>query len=227
MAASSPSPIAPSGSMPVLDFRVEDAGALERAAVPTLRFALRIEAGGARIQSILLHTQVQIAARRRRYDEEAEKRLFDLFGEPERWGSTLRTLPWTRHTQVVPGFTGSVLVDVPIPCTYDFDVVAARYFHALRDGGVPLELLFSGTVFYSGQGGMLQAGQIAWDREAEYRLPVAVWRETMERYFPGTTWLRLRTDAFDRLQAYRSRAGLPSWEAAIESLLRGREEGEA
>ena len=220
MTAASPSPIAPSGSMPVLDFRVEDAGALERAAVPTLRFALRIEAGGARIQSILLHTQVQIAARRRRYDEEAEVRLYELFGEPERWGSTLRTLPWTRATLTVPPFTGATTVDLPVPCTYDFEVAASRYLDALGDGEVPLEFLFGGTVFYADADGLLKTARIAWDKEAEYRLPVQVWRRTMDHYFPNSAWLRLRKDSFDRLYAYKARNALTSWEDAVDSLLR-------
>ncbi len=221
MAAASPSPIARAGSVPELAFSVKDASALQYAAVPTLRFGLRIEAEGDRdVRSILLQTQVQIAARRRRYDKAAEERLFELFGQPERWGTTLRTLPWTRHTQVVPPFTGGTDVDLLVPCTYDFEVVASRYLHALRDGEVPLELLFSGTVFYAGEGGMLQTAQIAWDREAEYRLPVSVWRETMERHFPGDTWLRLSTQAFDRLQLYRSRNGLNSWNEVVDELLR-------
>jgi hypothetical protein len=208
---------------PELSFRVEDAAPLEHAAVPTLRFGLRIEAGGRAVRSILLHTQVQIAARRRRHERAEEERLFELFGEPERWGTTLRTLTWLRHTQVVPAFTGDTRVELAVPCTYDFDVVATRYLHALADGEVPLELLFSGTIFYSGEGGMMQTAQIAWDREAEYALPVSVWRETMERYFPGTAWLRLRTDTFDRLHAYRSRNALTSWEHAIDTLLRERD----
>jgi Family of unknown function (DUF6084) len=220
----SPTPVTPVGSLPQLAFRVEEASALEHAAAPTLRFGLRIDApDGERIRSILLHTQVQIAARRRRHEPAEEDRLFELFGERERWGSTLRTLPWLRTTQVVPGFTGTTTLDLEVPCTYDFDVAASRYLHALEDGEVPLELLFSGTVFYAGASGLLQTAQIAWDREAEYALPVAVWRDTMERYFPGTAWLRLRSSTFDRLHAYRSRNALTSWEDAIDSLLDGKD----
>jgi Family of unknown function (DUF6084) len=220
MPAASPSPLARPGGAPVLAFRVEDAGPLEHAAVPTIRFGLRIEASARPVRSILLHTQVQIAARRRRYAQGEEERLHELFGERERWGSTLRTIPWTRQTQVVSPFTGEAEVDLLVPCTYDFEVAASRYLHALGDGEVPLELLFGGTVFYAAEGGLLQTAQIAWDREVDYALPVSIWRETMERYFPGTAWLRLRTDTFDRLHAYRSRNALPSWEDAIDALLR-------
>src|SRR3954452_757317 len=167
---------------PELTFAVTDVGPLERAAVPTLRFDLRIDAGEAQVRSILLHVQLQIAARRRQYDDAAAERLFDLFGQPERWGSTLRTLPWARLTQVVPGFSGSMEVDLPLPCTYDFEVVAARYLDALRDGDVPLELLFSGTVFSAGEADLLKPTHTAGAGEAGVRLPVSVWRETMDLY---------------------------------------------
>jgi hypothetical protein len=184
---------------------------------------VRVEApGGEQVRSILLHAQVQIAARRRRYDAGSEERLFELFGAPEQWGSALRTLPWTSQTVSVPAFTGATVVALDVPVTYDFEVAASRYLRALgEDGEVPIELLFSGTLFYSGPGGLLQTARIAWDREAEYRLPVAVWRRTMDVYFPGSAWLRLSGESFDRLHAFRSRNALPSWDAAIEALLGG------
>jgi Family of unknown function (DUF6084) len=206
---------------PDLSFNVEDAGAADHAAVPTMRFALRIEAGGCLVRSILLQTQIQIAARRRRHEEQEEERLFELFGGRAHWGRSLRTLLWTRHTQVVPQFTGSTTVDLLVPCTYDFDVVASRYLLALDGGDLPLELLFSGTVFYAGENGMLQTAQLPSDREAEYSLPVTAWRDTMDRYFADTTWVRLRKGTFERLHAYRSRGALPSWEHAIDELLDG------
>jgi hypothetical protein len=206
---------------PELSFAVTGAAPLERAAVPTLRLGLRIDAGEARVRSVMLQVQLQIAARRRRYDDAATERLFDLFAQPERWGDTLRTLPWLRISQVVPSFDGSTEVDLELPCTYDFDVTAARYINALADGEVPLELLFSGTVFYTAEGGLLQTTQIAWDREAEYRLPVAVWRETMDMYYPGQTWLRLRQESFERLERYRGARGLGDLDQAIDSLLEG------
>jgi len=66
MSATGPSAVLPADSIPELRFAVTGAGRLEYAAVPTLRFALRIEAGdGQGIRSILLDAQIQIAARRR------------------------------------------------------------------------------------------------------------------------------------------------------------------
>jgi hypothetical protein len=203
---------------PELAFAVEGAEPLAHAAVPTLRFSLRVESD-LPVRSVLLDVQVQIAARRRPYDEAAHERLFELFGPTENWGTSLRTLLWTRTTLVVPPFSDAAVVDLDIPCSYDLEVLASRYFDALQDGDVPLEFLFSGTVF---AGTPLQVTRISWEKEAEYRLPVAVWKETLERHFRGTAWLRLGKPAFDRLSAYKSRHALASWDEAIDGLLEER-----
>ncbi|MGI8779445.1 MAG: DUF6084 family protein [Solirubrobacteraceae bacterium] len=212
------SPLA--GPIPELAFAVLDAAPVQFAAVPTLGFSLRVECdGGHPIRSVLLDTQLQIAARRRPYDEGAHERLSELFGPVKDWGSTLRTLLWTRTTLAIPPFTGSTVVELPVPCSYDMEVVASKYLDALADGEVPLEFLFSGTVFYAGAGGQLQAARISWEGDAEYRMPVRVWRATMDHYFPGTAWLRLPKDSFDRLCAYKARHALPGWEQTIDALL--------
>jgi hypothetical protein len=203
---------------PELAFAVEGAEPLAHAAVPTLRFSLRVESD-LPVRSVLLDVQVQIAARRRPYDEAAHERLFELFGPTENWGTSLRTLLWTRTTLVVPPFSAAAVVDLDIPCSYDLEVLASRYFDALQDGDVLLEFLFSGTVF---AGTPLQVTRISWEKEAEYRLPVAVWKETLERHFRGTAWLRLGKPAFDRLSAYKSRHALASWDEAIDGLLEER-----
>jgi hypothetical protein len=210
------------GAVPRLGFAVTGAWRVEHTAAPTLAFGLRLTTDDERpIRSVVLDTQIRIAARRRAYDAAAQERLFELFGAPKDWGTTLRSLLWTRTTTVVPPFTGAADVDLEVPCSYDLEVVGSRYFDALRDGEVPLELLFSGTVFYAGADGRLQAGRIPWDADADFRMPVAVWRETMEHHFRDTAWLRLRKESVDRLAAYRSRHALPSWEATLERLLDG------
>jgi hypothetical protein len=208
------------GAVVDLDFAVEHAGPVTFAAIPTIGFGLRIASrSGHAIRSIMLDVQVQIAARRRSYSDGEEQRLIELFGEPHRWSTTLRTLLWTRTTQVVTGFTGETLIELHMPVTYDFEVTAAKYLQALGEGEVPLEFLFSGTVFYSAETGLLQTGMISWDREAEYMLPVQVWRDTMDHYFPNSAWLRLDRDTFERLAAYRAKNVLPSWEQTLAALL--------
>jgi Family of unknown function (DUF6084) len=219
MTATEPPAVA-AGAAPGVAFDVLGAAPVEHAAAPTLRLALQARSE-ADIRSILLHVQVMIAARRRAYGEEDHARLFELFGAPSAWPTTLRSLLWTRQTLVVPPFTGTTVVDLDVPCTYDFEVAATRYFDALPDGDVPLELVFSGALFYVNAAGLLQTVRISWDVEAEYRLPVRIWKETMERHFRGTAWLRLRKDVVDRLGAHRSRTAAPTWEDAIEDLLDG------
>ena len=203
---------------PQLTFAIEDGGALEYAAVPTLRFGLRVESSMP-VRSLALNLQVRIAATRRAYSEEEREGLVELFGGSGDWGRNLRSLHWTNLAVQVGPFSDSTLVEVPLTCTYDLEVTAARYFHGLEDGEVPLEFLFAGSVFFADDDGRLQVRPIAWNQDAEFRLPLAAWREMMDRHFPGQAWLRLERSAFDRLYAYRARNTLLSWEETLDSLL--------
>ena len=207
--------------MPDLNFQVEGAEAVPFAASPLLVFKLHIANANAHepIQTIALRCQIQIEATRRHYSAQEQERLRDLFGEPERWGQTLRAMLWTHTSIVVPPFTGSTVVDLPVPCTFDFNVAATKYFAGLEDGEVPLILLFSGTVFYEADDGRLQVEQISWSKEAKFRLSVKVWKEMMDSYYPNSAWLSLPRDVFDRLHRYKMQRGLPTWEQALESLL--------
>jgi hypothetical protein len=205
---------------PRLSFSVEDGGVLEPAAVPTLRFALRIDSGGVPVRSVALNVQLRIAATRRTYSDRDEDNLAELFGRPEQWKSTLRSLHWTNVALQVGPFTDSTTVELPVTCTYDLEVTGTRYLHALQDGEIPLEFLFSGAMFYPGEGGGLQVQPISWSAEADYRMPVTVWREMMDRHFPDAAWLRVRRDVFERLHAYRGRHALLTWEDTFDSLLR-------
>src|SRR5690242_12634644 len=165
--------------MPDLDFAIVEADVLPYAAGPTMLFKLPIRnaVAGEQIHSILLRVQIRIEATSRQYDSETEARLLELFGEPRQWGETLRSLLWTHTTVTVPRFTGSIVAELPIACTYDFEVAAAKYFYALEEGEAPLLFLFSGTIFYAQDGGGLQVAQIPWDKEARFRLPIRLWNE--------------------------------------------------
>jgi hypothetical protein len=211
-----------------LSFEVEGAHPVTYAAAPLLALKLRITGAEPErlLHAIALRCQVQINSPRRKYNPDEQTRLRDLFDVPERWGTTLRSMLWTFTTVMVPPFSGTTLVDLPIPCTYDFNVAATKYFAALEDGEIPLTLLFSGTVFYEAEDGAFQVAQIPWDKEATYRLPVRVWQEMMAHYYPNSAWLALRKDIFDRLYGYKVKKGLPTWEQTIESLLATGEEPE-
>jgi hypothetical protein len=171
-----------------------------------------------RVGAIALRCQIQIQPAQRRYSAVEGTRLNDLFGEPSRWAETLNPLHLTTLTVMVPSFSGSVEVDVPVPCSYDLEVAGSRYFASLDDGYVPLLLLFSGTVFHQGPTGLL-IEQVPWHKECAYRLPVAIWREIMEMYFPDTGWLRLRRDTLDALAVFKSRRALATWNDTVEALL--------
>ncbi len=207
--------------MPELGFQVEEAMAVPFAAAPSLAFKLRItnQPASESIHTIALRCQIQLDVTRRRYSPEEQKRMLDLFGEPERWSQTLRNLLWTHVNVVVPGFKESTVVELPVPCSFDFNVATTKYFAGLREGDIPLLLQFSGTVFYAEPDGSLQVSPISWQHEAKFRLPVKIWREMMDTYYPNTAWLCLRRDVFDRLNQYKMQHGIPTWEALIEMVV--------
>ncbi len=207
--------------MPDLNFSVEGAEAVTYAASPLLHVKTRITNTdpSEAIQNVLLRCQIQIETVRRQYNAEEKAKLFELYGEPERWGQTLKTMLWTHSNVTVQPFTGSTLVDLPLPCTFDFNVAATKYFDGLGDGDIPLCLLFSGTVFYHDAAGSLQIDQISWEKEANYKLPLKVWKEMMAHYYPNSAFLNVRKDVFDKLQEYKMRRSLPSWEQTFETLL--------
>ncbi|MGB6941867.1 MAG: DUF6084 family protein [Bryobacteraceae bacterium] len=207
--------------MPDLGFQIESAESVAFAATPMIAFRLRVQnsSPGESIHSIALHTQIQIETPRRRYSPDEQERLLDLFGEPGRWGQTLRPMLWTHADLAVPAFSDSIAVDCGVPCSFDFNLAATKYFYGLTDGDIPLIFLFSGTCFCAGAQGGLEVARIPWSKEARFRLPVRVWRETMDSYYPNSAWLRIRQDVFDRLHQYKMQAGLATWEEALESLL--------
>jgi hypothetical protein len=216
-----PTATAGPGAAPQLAFAVKDGGVMDHAAVPTLRFALAIESvgGPASVRSVALSVEVRIAATRRAYNPAERERLAEVFGGDDEWRRNLHSLHWTTVPVNVPAFTGSTVIDVPVTCTYDLEVSGAKYLHALDHGQIPLEFLFSGTVFYSEPSGRLQIGRVGWDQEADYRLPVSAWREMIDRHFPDTAWLRVRRETWERLAAYKARGTHMSWDDAIEELL--------
>ncbi len=208
--------------MSELSFAVDGVRAEPYAAVPTLTFALRLEeTTGQRIHAIALRCQVMIEPHRRHHSSAEQAKLLELFGEPARWSQTLRALFWTQAPLMVAGFAGSTTVDLPITCTYDFEVAAAKYFEGLDDGEIPLLFLFSGTVFVQGAAGGsgFMVERVPWEKEAAFRLPVAVWRQVMDLYFPGAAWIRLQRESLDALQRFKAERALPTWDDTLAALL--------
>lgn len=202
-----------------LAFTVLDVTPQEHAAAPHLLFRLRVtENSGEVVHAIGLRCQLRIEPQRRPYDAAEQAGLADLFGTAERYTTTLKPFLWTHATAMVQGFQGSRDFDLPVACTYDFDVSGTKYLHALGGGDVPLVLLFSGTVFTRGGTGF-SVEQLSWSLEASCRMPVSTWRRLMDLYFPGGGWIRLDRETLDGLARYRSARGLTSWEQTVASLM--------
>lgn len=189
------------------------------AVVPSMSLALKIaETTGQRIDAIALRCQIRIEPARRRYSPAEAERLNDLFGDTERWAETLKPMQLTTVSTMVPGFTGSVEVDLPIQFSYDLEIGSSRYFAGLDGGEIPLLLLFSGTVFGS-ENGRLAVQQVPWSKEARYRLPLSTWREAIDAHFPNSAWIKMSRSTLDELLRFKNARALPTWDATLSALL--------
>jgi hypothetical protein len=209
-------------ALPSLDptFSVLDVEAVANAATPTLRFHLHVDdPTGRQVHTIALTTQIQIDPARRAYDDGTRERLVELFGPPERWASTTEVFRWAHVSALVGGFTGATSFSVDVPCTYDLEIAASKYFYSLPDGEVPLSFLFNGMVLYSGEGDRLQVAQVPWSCTARWRMPVDAWKRVMAAYYPGGGWVRLQTETLEALAARKAADGHHSFDALIAELL--------
>jgi hypothetical protein len=207
--------------MAELHFECLDARAEAFAVSPTIALRLRITAPApAGVHAIALRCQIRVEPRRRRYTAAEAELLGGLFGDTARWGETLQALQFANLSLTVPGFTGVTEIDLPVPCSYDTEVAAGTYFASMEEGTVPLLLLFSGTVFAKAAGGGFTIRPVPWHCEARCPLPVAVWREVMDHYFPGSGWLRLRTETLQALLRFKSSRALATWDDVAERLLK-------
>jgi Family of unknown function (DUF6084) len=213
---------------PDLHFTIETAEILRFAASPHIVFKLQVTNSEPRtIHTVILRCQIQLDVSRRRYNSDEQQRLADLFGEPSRWGETLRALLWTNTSIVVPPFDHTIVVDLPIPCTFDFNVAATKYFEGIETGEIPISFFFNGTIFYAREDSTLQVTQIPWEKEASYRMPIRIWREMMDAYYPNTTWLCLQRDVFEQLNAFKVKCGITTFEQALLQAMEPKVEAKA
>ena len=203
----------------MIEFAVTGIEIERYAATPSLTLKVRIaETSGEPVHAVALRCQLRIDPQRRGYDQDEAAGLLDLFGERVRWHDTLRPFLWLHTSAMVPGFTGETEATLPLPLTYDLEVAAPKYLHAVRSGDIPLSLMFSGTAFLRGDNGF-QIRQIPWDTDQTYRMPAGIWREAMDQYFPGAGWIRMQRDTLDALLRVRSDLGLSSWEETFAAVL--------
>jgi hypothetical protein len=209
-----------------LFFSITGAEPKRHVAAPTIRFVLHIRHGEptrhgepveprpSSVEAIVLRTQIRIEPQWRTYTDAEKPLLRDLFGTPDRWDKTLHALAWADVPVMVPGFTAETQVDVNVPCTYDFDVTASRFFSALESGHIPLRFLFSGSIFRDG-GNAFSAERVSWSSECVYRMPHEVWRDTMRVYYGDAAFIRIDRETFAYLQRLRAETGATSWDEVI------------
>jgi len=216
----------PPGTVPDPEFAVAEATHLPHAAAPTLVFSGTVaDASGYAIQSMALVVQVMIDPARRSYDPETRARLAELFGAADAWAPPDHGLHLARLVALVPGFTGIGEFSLDVPCTYDLEVAAAKYFYALTDGAVPMSFHFNGTILYRDGDARLQVVPVPWSATARFRMRLSVWRAMMDEHYPGGGWVRLQPDTLAALNARRSGRGLHSFDAAVAELLEGDDAG--
>jgi hypothetical protein len=207
-------------TVPDPDFGVLGARPVRHAATPMMMLDLEVrEPSGIQIYMIALTIQLMIDPARRTYDDATRERLVELFGAPERWAVTTRSLVWAQLDVLVPAFTGSITVPVPISCHYDLELAAAKYLYSLPDGEAPLALHFNGMIYYRDGQGALQMVLVPWTKSIDFRMPVSVWRETVEQHYPNTAWVAVRSETFERLQQRKRELGVATLDACVERLL--------
>ena len=205
---------------PDIAFEIVSAGALERAAAPTLSFATKVtDRSGIEIYTVALSALFTIEPGKRTYDPDARERLAELFGEPERWAATTGAFRWSQVDVLVPSFTGEAGFEIRVPCTYDHEIAATKYFAGLADGVVPLQVHFNGTLFYRGADRQLQMMMLPWDLSVRYDLPIEVWRGMIDRHYPEGTWVRLEEGTLDRLRRLKTSGGSATYDRTIVAML--------
>ena len=211
----------PVPALPEPEFAVIGVRAVRYAAAPALTLDLQVsEPSGRPVYMIALTIQLMIEPARRSYDEATRARLVELFGAPERWAVTTRSLVWAQLDVLVPAFTGTTTVTIPVACSYDLELAASKYLYSLPDGEAPLALHFNGTIYYPGDDGGLQMVLVPWNKSIDFRMPVSVWRETIEHYYPNTGWVALRSQTLEALQREKLDRGLATLDACMEALLK-------
>lgn len=214
--------------VPTPEFTITRAAHVAFAAAPTMLFSAQADdPSGLTIQSIALSAQVMIDPASRGYDPETRERLAELFGPPAAWSPSTSGLAWARVAATVPGFVGSTVFGLEVPCTYDLEVAAAKYFYALREGEVPLSFHFNGNVFYRsrpsdgdpGRPEQIQVAPIAWSSSAPFRMPIATWRAMIADHYPGGGWIRIDHETLEALNRRRARRGLHDFDSTVTELL--------
>ncbi|MFN2612224.1 MAG: DUF6084 family protein [Solirubrobacterales bacterium] len=215
-----PAETAPPPDQPHPKFTVTGVRAVDHAAAPTLAFTMEVDdPSGREVFMSGFTVGIHIEPSKRAYQEQDKAKLVELFGEPHRWSATAQRMVWTIETVLLPSFTGKTTVEVNVACNYDVELAAAKYFHSVSDGQIPLAFHFNGSIYYAGDEGRLQVIQIPWDTISDFQMPIETWKEMIDSYYPYRGWVPVHRDTLDALQRLKSQRGSPTFDAAISELL--------
>ena len=160
---------------------------------------------------------------RRAYDAETRERLVELFGPPERWGTTTRSLLWHQ-------------ADVLVPALHRRHHLPRLRAVQLRPGGrrrqVPLRRCRTARCrwpststapsYYRGDDGRLQMSLVPWSCSAEFRLPVGDLARADRALLPDSGWIAAAAPStLEALQREKARAALPTLDACVGRAARG------
>ncbi len=206
---------------PNLRLAVSGVRAIPHAAAPTLSFTLAVDDDSGRevfMAGLSVQIQIEPAKRslRRRVPGEAHRALRGP--APLDHHRAADALDRPRRCCSRPS-RGRRRANIEVLCNYDVELAAAKYFHSVTDGEIPLAFHFNGSVYYATEDGRLQIVQVPWDTTADFSLPLSVWTEMIDSYYPYRGWVPVHRDTLDALQRLKARSGAPTFDAALTELL--------
>ena len=119
---------------------------------------------------------------------------------------------------MVPGFTGSTEIDLPVPFSYDLQIASTRYFSSLDEGEIPLLLLFSGTIFGQATGGS-RCSRCRGARRPRTGCRSACGGRRWTCTSRTRAWITMSRQTLDELIRFKTRHALPTWDATVAALL--------
>lgn len=209
--------------MPDLAFAVTGVRAVADGWIPLLEFTLEIQSRPEceDVRALLLQIEVHIQP-----SEGTSRRMLSACpGESSAArgsgvaAGAARRYRWTHVHTTVPAFAGTIAVPLLVPCSYDLNLAATRWFAACASDTVELAFEVGGTIIHMGDGAGLQVQPIPCGRDAIFAIPGATWMAMMEQHYPNSAWLYCRRDVIERLHAFKSDGDFDTWEEALEELL--------
>ena len=126
----------------------------------------------------------------------------------------------TRPTRSCPRSRARPPSACAVPATFDMEVASVEVpVRRCRTARCRWRSTSTGRCTTAATTGRLQMSLIPWSCSAEFRLPVATWRDLIEHYYPSTGWIALREETLLALQREKAERALPTLDACVAELL--------